>query len=32
LDVDTEIPPEHWEAVAEIIAFIMRPRGAQAPP
>ena len=32
LDVDTEIPPEHWEAVAEIIAFVMRPRGAQAPP
>ena len=29
LDVDTEIPPEHWEAVAEIIAFVMRPRGAQ---
>jgi len=28
LDVDTEIPPEHWEAVAEIIAFVMRPRGA----
>jgi flagellar biosynthetic protein FlhB len=32
LDVDTEIPPEHWEAVAEIIAFVMRPRGAPAPP
>jgi len=24
LDVDTEIPPEHWEAVAEIIAFVLR--------
>lgn len=31
LDVDTEIPPEHWEAVAEIIAFVMRPRGATRP-
>jgi flagellar biosynthetic protein FlhB len=27
LDLDTEIPPEHWDAVARIIAFIMR-RGA----
>ncbi|MCX8135055.1 MAG: EscU/YscU/HrcU family type III secretion system export apparatus switch protein [Roseococcus sp.] len=27
LDLDTEIPPEHWEAVARIIAFVMR-RGA----
>ena len=24
LDVDTEIPAEHWEAVAEIIAFVLR--------
>ncbi len=31
LDVDTEIPPEHWEAVAEIIAFVLRPRGAPSP-
>jgi flagellar biosynthesis protein FlhB len=28
LDVDTDIPPEHWEAVAQIIAFVLRSRGA----
>ena len=28
LDVDTEIPPEHWEAVAEIIAFVLRKQEA----
>ncbi len=27
LDVDRDIPPEHWEAVAQIIAFVMRQRG-----
>ncbi|MCS6891841.1 MAG: EscU/YscU/HrcU family type III secretion system export apparatus switch protein [Rhodovarius sp.] len=27
LEVDTEIPPEHWEAVARIIAFVLRARG-----
>jgi flagellar biosynthetic protein FlhB len=29
LDLDTEIPSEHWDAVARIIAFVMR-RGAPA--
>ena len=28
LNVDTDIPPEHWEAVAQIIAFVLRQRGA----
>lgn len=28
LNVDTDIPPEHWEAVAQIIAFVLRSRGA----
>lgn len=27
LDLDTEIPAEHWDAVARIIAFVMRARG-----
>jgi flagellar biosynthesis protein FlhB len=30
LEVDTEVPAEHWQAVAEIIAFVLRlrrPRG-----
>lgn len=26
LDLDTEIPPEHWDAVAKIIAFVMKLR------
>ena len=26
LEVDTEIPAEHWQAVAEIIAFVWRLR------
>ena len=26
LDVDTEIPAEHYQAVAEIIAFVWRAR------
>ena len=30
LDVDTEIPPEHWEAVAEIIAFVLRKQDGPA--
>lgn len=30
LDVDTEIPPEHWEAVAEIIAFVLRKQESPA--
>ena len=34
LEVDTEIPAEHWQAVAEIIAYVLRLRrprqGAQA--
>jgi len=35
VDVDEEIPPEHFKAVAEVIGFIMRKRGdlpAQASP
>lgn len=28
LEVDTEIPPEHYQAVAEIIAYVWRQRGA----
>lgn len=28
LNLDTDIPPEHWEAVAQIIAFVLRQRGA----
>jgi flagellar biosynthetic protein FlhB len=27
LDLDTEIPAEHWDAVARTIAFVMRLRG-----
>ncbi|MBK1661746.1 EscU/YscU/HrcU family type III secretion system export apparatus switch protein [Paracraurococcus ruber] len=27
LEVDTEIPPEHWQAVAEIIAYVWRLQG-----
>ncbi|MBS7812640.1 EscU/YscU/HrcU family type III secretion system export apparatus switch protein [Roseococcus pinisoli] len=27
LDLETEIPNEHWEAVAKIIAYVMRLRG-----
>ena len=27
LEVDTEIPAEHWQAVAEIIAYVWRLRG-----
>jgi type III secretion system FlhB-like substrate exporter len=30
LEVDTDVPAEHWQAVAEIIAFVLRlrrPRG-----
>jgi flagellar biosynthetic protein FlhB len=27
LETDTEIPPEHWQAVAEIIAYVWRLRG-----
>jgi flagellar biosynthetic protein FlhB len=33
LEVDTEIPAEHWQAVAEIIAYVWRlrrPRGGGA--
>ncbi|MGG5886191.1 EscU/YscU/HrcU family type III secretion system export apparatus switch protein [Falsiroseomonas sp. HC035] len=30
LEVDTEIPAEHYQAVAEIIAFVWRQRGAAA--
>jgi flagellar biosynthetic protein FlhB len=26
LEVDTEIPAEHWQAVAEIIAYVWRLR------
>ncbi len=26
LEVDTEIPAEHWQAVAEIIAYVLRLR------
>lgn len=33
LEPDTEIPPGHWQAVAEIIAHVLRLRGrAAAPP
>jgi flagellar biosynthetic protein FlhB len=32
LEVDTEIPAEHYQAVAEIIAFVWRQRGAAAKP
>lgn len=28
LEVETEIPNEHWEAVAKIVAYVMRLRGA----
>jgi flagellar biosynthetic protein FlhB len=31
LEVDTEIPPEHYQAVAEIIAFVWRVRGRTLP-
>ena len=27
LDLDAEIPAEHWEAVARVIAYVMRLRG-----
>jgi flagellar biosynthesis protein FlhB len=30
LEVDTEIPAEHWQAVAEIIAFVWRLRGPRS--
>lgn len=30
LEPDTEIPPEHWQAVAEIIAYVWRLRGQVA--
>jgi len=30
LEVDAEIPPEHYQAVAEIIAYVWRQRGAAA--
>jgi flagellar biosynthetic protein FlhB len=30
LEVETEIPAEHYQAVAEIIAFVWRQRGAAA--
>lgn len=32
LPLDAEIPPEHYQAVAEIIAFVWRRRGVAAPP
>jgi flagellar biosynthetic protein FlhB len=32
LPLETEIPPEHYQAVAEIIAFVWRQRGAGARP
>lgn len=32
LDLDAEIPPEHYAAVAEIIAFVWRRRRPAAPP
>ncbi|NKC33676.1 EscU/YscU/HrcU family type III secretion system export apparatus switch protein [Falsiroseomonas selenitidurans] len=32
LEVDAEIPPEHYQAVAEIIAYVWRQRGAGAQP
>lgn len=31
LELDTEIPPEHWQAVAEILAYVWRLRGRAAP-
>jgi len=30
LDLEAEIPPEHYQAVAEIIAYVWRQRGAAA--
>ncbi len=30
VDIDQEIPPEHYQAVAEIISYVMRLRGRQA--
>lgn len=30
INVDTEIPPEHWQAVAEIIAYVWRLQGRVA--
>ncbi|MFC7474041.1 flagellar biosynthesis protein FlhB [Dankookia sp. GCM10030260] len=30
LEVDTEIPPEHWQAVAEIISYVWRLQGRAA--
>ena len=30
LDLDTEVPAEHYKAVAEIIAFVWRLRGRGA--
>ncbi|MBU8537682.1 EscU/YscU/HrcU family type III secretion system export apparatus switch protein [Falsiroseomonas tokyonensis] len=30
LEVDAEIPPEHYQAVAEIIAYVWRQRGASS--
>jgi flagellar biosynthesis protein FlhB len=32
LDLETEIPAEHWDAVARIIAIVMRRAGPVAPP
>ncbi len=32
LDLDAEIPAEHWDAVARIIAIVMRRAGGTAPP
>lgn len=31
LEPDTEIPPEHWQAVAEILAYVWRLAGRPAP-
>jgi flagellar biosynthetic protein FlhB len=30
LEVETEIPPEHWQAVAEIISYVWRLQGRVA--
>ena len=28
VEIDQEIPPEHYKAVAEVIGYVMRLRGA----
>ena len=31
VEIDDEIPPEHYQAVAQIIGYVMRKRGRRGP-